>query len=448
MKITYAIQGHHSRSGMIRALRERLPTAAVVIDNHNNGPVATARAAWAAYGKTADWHVVLQDDAIPCENFEVELRRVLKNTSCPTSLYFGCGTKYRDVGFTHYSGSTYPVVRLYGDEILPTAVALAMPTHMIPRMLERTEKLGAAELGRETIHWQNRDDIRIAYWLRSEGIPLDYTHPSLVDHADPPSLLQSSGTVPRHALRWLDHSGLQDVIYPVGKRLRNHECLRFSLRTLRHIYHGRVWVAGERPNWLTGRAHYEPAPRCRGDKWLRIALNLRAMLEHPALSHHVLLMNDDFFLLHAIPYVPLRHGGPLAEFGAWRPADDDYRRRLEATDAYLKQRGVKEPLSYELHMPMPAPRDALLEAVRVSCKNPMLLYRSICGNLGMKHSPYGAGEYADDVKVDDTPGRPNQRKYGRGLQTYGPFVSCSGGSFAQVRPIIAAQNPEPSVYEK
>ena len=70
-----------------------------------------------------------------------------------------------------------------------------------------------------------------------------------------------------------------DIVYVVRPGERNEE-LRYSLRSLSNLPHGRVWIAGYMPKWVTGVEHI-PSPAKPGSH-VHAKANLRAACQHPA----------------------------------------------------------------------------------------------------------------------------------------------------------------------
>lgn len=217
----------------------------------------------------------------------------------------------------------------------------------------------------------------------------------------------------------------------VGPGGRSDE-LRFSLRSLAHVPHGRVWVAGYCPAWLTGVGRIPVAQS--GSRYASSAANLAAASAHPNVSGEFWLFNDDFFVL-AGPPDGARHRGPVADMVAGL-GHGAYRAAVTATGRLLHHLGHPDPVSYELHEPMRVDKAAMGEALRAGRVMAAPLPRSLYGNLAGL-----GGEQVADCKV-------------RGLHDPVPAgawcVSTSDRSFAaglvgrQIRGLL----PEPCRYER
>lgn len=216
-----------------------------------------------------------------------------------------------------------------------------------------------------------------------------------------------------------------DVLYRV-KGNRSNEQLRYSLRSLCNVEHGEVWLVGLMPPWVRG-VQYIPGDHY-SSKWAGLVGDLYVACKDLT-GRKLLLMDDDFFVLEAKP-IPAVHLGPLKDHA--QRLSGSYARSLAATYQYLVNMGVKEPLSYEAHVPMLIEADAMAEILRPVLKARMPLQaRSLYGNLRKVKA-----KRMDDVKV----------RRGEPLPT-GPLLS-GNGMLNLVLPVLAAAFPEGCRYER
>lgn len=167
-----------------------------------------------------------------------------------------------------------------------------------------------------------------------------------------------------------------DVVYFVRPGDTNEE-LRYSLRSLVHLPHRKVWIVGHTPAWVQG------VESIRGnvfrDKWFNVVDNLRLAALHVT-AHRFVVMNDDIFLMRTPDLGPLFRG-PLVDQIA--KAAGPWRASLEQTYAHLASIGIDEPISYELHRPVVMERAKLLSVTRLALgwkANPPQ-WRTLYGNL-------------------------------------------------------------------
>jgi len=247
-----------------------------------------------------------------------------------------------------------------------------------------------------------------------------------------------------------------DVAYIV--RPGDNEELRFSLRSLVHVPHGRVWIVGHRPAWVTGVEHVptDQAPLTLATKRENAWKNLRALVEHGPEEFYY--WEDDYHVIRAHPHgIPPWHRGPLAEHVAeyrTRYPRSHYTRLLEHTAGYLNVQpglaerssrdrdddstAMSEARSFEVHAPMPVQR-ALLAAVLTECE------ANEVGDGGrflrpMWRTVYGNRHHPDAVKIRDP-------KVRGGWPVHAGIVSTSDATFPRMLRNLTARFPRPGPYE-
>lgn len=214
-----------------------------------------------------------------------------------------------------------------------------------------------------------------------------------------------------------------DVVIPVRHGDQNEE-LRYALRSIAaFLPHRHVWIVGHRPSWVTN-AYGIHLPQ-NGTKHQNSLSNLLAACRDEAVSEEFVLWNDDFFLLEPLPAgVPALHRGPARDFLATYAGRrrSQYVMGLEATIEILEKLGHLDPLSYELHVPMPMTKSGVLTAHKMATAGGMpetlaLQIRTLSGNL----FPCRLPKRAEDVKIF-VPGQP----WAPGQS---PFVSTMDGTW-------------------
>jgi hypothetical protein len=225
-----------------------------------------------------------------------------------------------------------------------------------------------------------------------------------------------------------------DVVYYVKAADRNEE-LRFSLRSLRNLEHGQVWLGGHCPPWVHNVRHVPT--RQTKSKYGSARANLEAVLAEPELSTTFSLFNDDFYVMQRFERLPVLHRGTvraLLERYTKRGLKSQYVEGMRHTLELLEGEGIPDPLSYELHIPMTIERDAL-RAIFARWPAPAnLQYRTLYGNLYRI-----GGELHRDVKV---PGESLS------WDKAWPFFSSSEYSFRGPRRRLDAHFRRPGPYER
>lgn len=224
-----------------------------------------------------------------------------------------------------------------------------------------------------------------------------------------------------------------DVLYRVRPGDSN-EPLRYSLRSLANVEHGQVYVVGYCPVWLTG-VEWIKGSELRG-KW-KIVLDHLAIATRELGDRTVLLIDDDMIVRQ--PWVPeILHAPGVLLDHAWEKRGS-YQRSLWWTDQWLRSRGIRAPLSYELHVPLPiecsVAAPLLAEAMAALSGNRShlpLQGRSIYGNLAAI-----GGREAQDVKLHSGEPEPD-----------GALLSLDDSTERQWLRRLAQMFPDPSAFER
>jgi hypothetical protein len=235
---------------------------------------------------------------------------------------------------------------------------------------------------------------------------------------------------------------VDDIVYVVGPGEPNDE-LRYSLRSLRNLPHGQVWIVGHKPRWVRNVQHL-PTRQAR-TKYENSTANLLTACTHPDVSARFVYFNDDFFVWNPVAEVPVLHRGPVEpvrrsyerRYGRG-PVGKSWRGGMGQTAALLDSWGVDPVLSYELHIPMLLDKQRMVDAIRKASPAGIVALhkRTLYGNLYRI-----GGECADDCKVFSTAHRWTDDQ---------PFLSTSDRVFraGRVRQAIEARFPKPSPYEE
>jgi len=200
-EIRIGIVGHVQREEMALDLYNQVDADFLSIDPLDGiGCLANHLAVWRWHADNpgSDFCLVLEDDAVPVEDFRHQLAAALAVAPTPiVSLYLGRGY----IGDTQLSASVRRAEAtgshwLLADHRLLHAVGLAVRRELLPSMI--------TELSRRTHLPRARSgpiDHMLGQWARRNHHEVAYTVPSLVDHADGPSLVMRHRRAPRTAWR-------------------------------------------------------------------------------------------------------------------------------------------------------------------------------------------------------------------------------------------------------
>lgn len=160
---------------------------------------ATGRQGWSLHDPGADWHVVIQDDAMPAPNLLPGLARALDHVPDDVHLvspYLGTRRPAQIAWTTTAQRARQARASWVQSRTLGWGVAIAVRTAVIPDMLRGADRLTGIPY-----------DSRIGRTMAAMGSMCWYTWPSLVDHRESPSLI-ARGDEGRHAHEFAPGSAL------------------------------------------------------------------------------------------------------------------------------------------------------------------------------------------------------------------------------------------------
>jgi hypothetical protein len=203
MKVSLAVMAHPSRETMVRGLLPKLPGATVVYDRHGDR-WDTGRRSMLAFDPGADYHCVVQDDAVLCRDFTTQVRRALETVAGkgPVAFYAGCTTKARSDGMVEAVERARRTRRRWVRAPGPWwGVAVAVRTKAIPAMVRWCDERTIPNY-----------DLRMAEYFAHRGHLCWYSVPSLVDHrvgAGNPSLIPGRGSSRTRTAAWFRRAGVE-----------------------------------------------------------------------------------------------------------------------------------------------------------------------------------------------------------------------------------------------
>ena len=233
-----------------------------------------------------------------------------------------------------------------------------------------------------------------------------------------------------------------DIVY-LMKQCQSCEELNYSLRSLANIPHDKVFMVGGCPSNLKNVTHI-PSPQNLSSKFKNTTIALHTAASSPLVSDDFILMNDDFFVVSKIkdPAKELRLcAGTMNEVlermlkrhGKY----SDYMKGMRDTQAFLRNLGCANPISFELHVPIVMNKKNVLAMFDLPgfMDIPIVHKRSVYGNLFINSSC----EQIQDVKMYvDRPFKWYEKR----------FLSCSDKAWRNAKPILLRMFPNKSEYEK
>jgi hypothetical protein len=193
-----------------------------------------------------------------------------------------------------------------------------------------------------------------------------------------------------------------DILYILGTGSKWYDNeIRYSVRSVeKHLEeYGRIFVCGAMPKFFDLRRYeYIEANDLGKHKLLNAIHKIRLACLKKDLSDDFILMNDDFIFLKKAKHIPNYNIGTLEErIKNHKTKSGYYYWAMEETLEYLKSKGVKNPLSFEVHYPMMLNKEKFLDLIdEVYYSQKPILFRSVYGNLAPLRSTY-----REDVKIYD-----------------------------------------------
>jgi GR25 family glycosyltransferase involved in LPS biosynthesis len=190
---TIGIVAHTKRSEQAHQLMESTRAAYMSIDNGTLGCELNHRKVWLWHLEhcTTQWAVSLEDDAVPIPQFQEQVQAALEQSPSPVvSFYFGrhriaVWEKRKQIAI---SKAEHDDANWFTGRTLLHAVAVAVRTDVLSEMITHaTQQLP------DTFP----NDEAISHWANATGNTVAYTWPSLVDHADQPTLFVHPDKLPR-----------------------------------------------------------------------------------------------------------------------------------------------------------------------------------------------------------------------------------------------------------
>lgn len=193
MTATIGIVGHTARQTEAQALAQLIGADILSIDDGTLGCNRNHLKVWThlAEHNTGEWATVLEDDAIPCNNFRDQLDQALAVAPTPiVSLYLG---RQRPYGYQDRIAAAIntDACWLLAPRLLH-AVAVAIHTNLLADMLT-------------SLPTNIPIDRAISAWAPHT---VAYTNPSLVDHRDGTPVAHPAGSRQPGRTAW--HTGTRD----------------------------------------------------------------------------------------------------------------------------------------------------------------------------------------------------------------------------------------------
>jgi len=199
--IAIGIVAHPAREAMAEKLAQAVDADIVMVDGAGMGCTPNHIATWRATAERGQgWTLILEDDAIPVHGFREQLSLALAAAPDPVaSMYLG---RRMPPQFQARIGAAVQLAERQSACWIRSveglhAVALCMKTDLVEDFLARR-------------HPQLPIDQAVGRWARGRGLQISYSVPSIVQHADPPTLVSHPDGIPRRPGRVAWRLGTRD----------------------------------------------------------------------------------------------------------------------------------------------------------------------------------------------------------------------------------------------
>jgi len=169
-KLSIVVMAHPDRKIMAEELSASLGGVPIVWDQINN-VWDTCKRAWRAIDKTAEYGLVLQDDVIPCRDFQTRAEALLTGRFV-YNFFVHYGFSARVEKALNEGKNYFIKTSIFGE------IALCMPTKYINSMIDYCHNRNA------------QSDTLISAWATASRLRVRYPIPSLVDHRSGDSLFE------------------------------------------------------------------------------------------------------------------------------------------------------------------------------------------------------------------------------------------------------------------
>lgn len=227
-----------------------------------------------------------------------------------------------------------------------------------------------------------------------------------------------------------------DVVYT--NRDGDNPELRYSLRTLAHVDHDRVWIFGGAPVWINPDTVTHHPRRQAATPYASTRGHIQAACSTDEVSDPFLLWNDDFYAMQKVGTMSIYHRGPLESMlERFITMKTPWGKGLRETAALIEKRGLLTgAMSYDIHLPLVVYKAGMTEALRLA--------KNIRTDAIHLRTLYGAVAVLEGVEHHD----PKLMRRSDPFPS-GAWLSSSDDTFRPtVEPVLRYLFPGKSPYEK
>lgn len=181
-RLSIAMMAHPARAASVERILAALDRDVTVVWDEKQDRWDTGRRAWLAYDPDATHHAVIQDDVLVCRDLCAGLEQALAHvpSDAPLCAYIGRVQPYHKIIEDAVMDAGQRSASFCTMTSLCWGPLVVVPTTAIETMVAHGDTLTDVA---------NYDRRLSRFWELERHIPVWYTLPSLVDHADGPSMV-------------------------------------------------------------------------------------------------------------------------------------------------------------------------------------------------------------------------------------------------------------------
>ena len=233
-----------------------------------------------------------------------------------------------------------------------------------------------------------------------------------------------------------------DFVYILrsDQRFNRGEEIKYSLRSVeKYCKPRKVFIVGGFPNFISHRnAVWIKADDSFQNKLLNAKQKILIACKDERISENFVLMNDDFFFLKETKEIKNYSLGTILRMAETHKTRGGYYfKAINKTRERLIEKGIEEPISFEVHYPTVINKKKFIEIMSQFNKDEPLLFRSVYYNtIGTK------GVLTKDFKIYSASNFLKKRE--------GEFISTDDGPAREeyFKNWISSKLPDKSKYEK
>jgi len=247
-----------------------------------------------------------------------------------------------------------------------------------------------------------------------------------------------------------------DVVYPNVEKFVQWEELKYSLRSLEKNLvdvEFRVWIVGDKPEWLSEEARFIEVPCTGKAARVDVAKKRMAVDRHREINEEYFWMNDDIYFINPVTYADLCIPKILEDLSGrmnrYNP-QTQWGRDMMATFQRLKAEKLPT-LNYAIHLPYRHEKTKSIELFRLfDLEHKPYVFANLYYNLFYPHLlPYSLGlEETNNLLFCVNRPNPNWDLLGRQLKAKKFMNNSEAGMSERFKTLLMSLFPEKSRFER